>query len=155
MDLGCRKPIDACVAGACRRGSICLRARFAVHEVFVAQSALMFAQVPEHVQRGYEKAQAAVALRKANEAAVAPGKVADSELLAAYMAYTKLEEAQGDPARVQVPPRRSLLALKANVCTGISLMGRLLDIRPILAVKVTPTAQLRVSSIGMNSDWPN
>ncbi len=61
-------------------------------------------QVPEHVQKGYDKAQAAVALRTANEAAVAPGKDADSELLAAYMAYTKLEEAQGDPARVQVPP---------------------------------------------------
>ena len=61
-------------------------------------------QVPEHVQKGYDKAQAAVALRAANEAAVAAGKDADSELLAAYMAYTKLEEAQGDPARVQVPP---------------------------------------------------
>ena len=60
-------------------------------------------QVPEHVSKGYDKAQAAVALRTANEAAVAPGKDADSELLAAYMAYTKLEEAQGDPARVQVP----------------------------------------------------
>jgi len=60
-------------------------------------------QVPEHVQKGYDKAQAAVALRTANEAAVAPGKDADSELLAAYMAYTKLEEARGDPARVQVP----------------------------------------------------
>ena len=61
-------------------------------------------QAPAEVLKGYEKAQAAVALRAANEAAVAAGKDADSELLAAYMAYTKREEAQGDPARVQVPP---------------------------------------------------
>ena len=72
---------------------------------------MLRAQVPEHVQRGYEKAQAAVALRKANEAAVAPGKDADSELLASYMAYTKLEEAQGDPARVQVPSAAQLWRL--------------------------------------------
>ncbi len=88
----------------------------AVSERFMFRPALMCAQVPEHVQRGYEKAQAAVALRKANEAAVSPGKDADSELLAAYMAYTKLEEAQGDPARVQVPPCCSAVALKAKTC---------------------------------------
>ena len=58
-------------------------------------------QVPEHVRKGYEKAQSAVAVRRASEEAVAPGKAADSTLLAAYIAYTKLEEAQGDPARVQ------------------------------------------------------
>ena len=72
-----------------------------------ADEGFLATQVPEHVQKGYEKAQAAVALRTASEAAVAPGKDADSDLLAAYMAYTKLEEAQGDPARVQV--RRTVL----------------------------------------------
>ena len=58
--------------------------------------------MPDHVQKGYSKAQSAVAVRRASEAAVAAGKAADSELLAAYMAYIKLEEAQGEPARVQV-----------------------------------------------------
>lgn len=60
-------------------------------------------QIPDHVQKGHSKAQSVVAVRRASEAAVAAGKVADSELLAAYMAYVKLEEAQGEPARVQVP----------------------------------------------------
>lgn len=64
------------------------------------------AQLPEHVQAGYSKAQSAVAVRRASEAAVAPGREADSELLAAYMAYIKLEEAQAEPARVQVCPRQ-------------------------------------------------
>ena len=92
----------------------------------VAQHTLC-AQVPEQVHKGYEKAQAAVALRKANEAAVAPGKEADSELLAAYMAYIKLEEAQGDPARVQVPlPSHVSLSCTQNACTQFSIIGTLL-----------------------------
>ena len=58
--------------------------------------------MPEHIQKGYSKAQSAVAVRRASEAAVVAGKEANTELLAAYMAYIKLEESQGEPARVQV-----------------------------------------------------
>ena len=63
-----------------------------------ALSISMCMQVPAHVQKGYEKAQAAVALRAANESAVAAGKDADSELLAAYMAYTKGGGSPGRPS---------------------------------------------------------
>jgi hypothetical protein len=53
-------------------------------------------------EQGRAKAAAAAELRAANEEAVAPGRPADQDLLAAYVAYVKLEEAHGDPARVQV-----------------------------------------------------
>lgn len=53
--------------------------------------------------QGHENAKAAAALRAASEAAVAAGKPADHDLLAAYSAYIKLEQGAGDPARVQVP----------------------------------------------------
>jgi hypothetical protein len=49
-------------------------------------------ELPAHVEKGYDKAQAAVKLRQAHEEAVASGKVANAELLAAYMAYINLEE---------------------------------------------------------------
>jgi len=59
--------------------------------------------VPQNVAQGHENAKAAAALRAASEAAVAAGKPADHDLLAAYSAYIKLEQGAGDPARVQVP----------------------------------------------------
>lgn len=55
--------------------------------------------IPAHVKKGYEKAQAAVELRIAHEQAVAPGRPADNDLLAAYMAYINLEEVPSDPHR--------------------------------------------------------
>lgn len=54
--------------------------------------------LPAHVEKGYEKAQAAVKLRQAHEEAVAPGKEANTELLAAYMAYINLEEVSNPPS---------------------------------------------------------
>ena len=59
-------------------------------------------QVAEQVVQGQRKAAAAATLRRANEAAVAPGKPANHDLLAAYNAYWRLEEAHGDPMRVKV-----------------------------------------------------
>ena len=49
-------------------------------------------ELPQHVQKNMEKAQAAVAQRQAHEEAVAPCKPANEELLAAYMAYIQLEQ---------------------------------------------------------------
>ena len=49
-------------------------------------------ELPQHVQKNMEKAQAAVAQRQALEEAVAPCKPANQELLAAYMAYIQLEQ---------------------------------------------------------------
>lgn len=60
------------------------------------------APVPDHVRKAAAKAAAAASLRAAHEAAVSGDKPADAALLAAYLAYIKLEQAQGDPARVQV-----------------------------------------------------
>lgn len=48
--------------------------------------------LPAHVQKGYEKAQAAVKLRQAHEDAVALDREANADLLAAYMAYINLEQ---------------------------------------------------------------
>ena len=48
--------------------------------------------LPAHVQKGYEKAQAAVKLRQAHEDAVASDREANADLLAAYMAYINLEQ---------------------------------------------------------------
>ncbi|BDA40979.1 Squamous cell carcinoma antigen recognized by T-cells 3 [Coccomyxa sp. Obi] len=64
--------------------------------------------LPAHVQKGYEKAQAAVKLRQAHEDAVASDKEANADLLAAYMAYINLEEAHGDPGRVTVLYERAV-----------------------------------------------
>ena len=50
------------------------------------------ADMPEHVERARARAAAAAAARRAHEAAVAPERPADTDLLAAYMAYIKLEE---------------------------------------------------------------
>ncbi|KAK9841647.1 hypothetical protein WJX74_009405 [Apatococcus lobatus] len=63
---------------------------------------------PASVQAGYDKAQAVAAARKDLEIAVAAGKPADMDLLASYMAYVKLEQAQGDPARVQMAYERAV-----------------------------------------------
>jgi len=55
--------------------------------------------LPSHVRNQYEKAQAAVQQRQAHEIAVAPGKEANEELLAAYMAYIRLEQVpEGQPS---------------------------------------------------------
>jgi hypothetical protein len=69
------------------------------------------AAVPDHIQKAAQRAQQAAALRRAHEAAVAPGRAADAALLAAYLAYIKLEETHGDPARVQVRCGRFFAAL--------------------------------------------
>lgn len=62
---------------------------------------------PDHVRKSAERARQAAALRAAHEAAVAGARPADAALLAAYLAYIKLEQAQGDPARVQVRAPRA------------------------------------------------
>jgi hypothetical protein len=49
-------------------------------------------ELPPHVERARAKAAAAAAARRGHEAAVAPGRPADADLLAAYMAYIRLEE---------------------------------------------------------------
>lgn len=59
-------------------------------------------QPPAALRASHAKAQAAAELRQPYESSVAAGKPADQDLLAAYMAYVKVEEKQGDPARVQV-----------------------------------------------------
>ncbi len=59
-------------------------------------------QVPAAVQQGYAKAQHAAELRQPYEESVAAGKPPGADLLAAYMAYVKVEERSGDPGRVQV-----------------------------------------------------
>lgn len=58
-------------------------------------------QLPAALRQGYERAAHAAELRQPYEDSVAAGKPAVPELLAAYMAYIKVEERQGDPARVQ------------------------------------------------------
>ena len=50
------------------------------------------ADIPDHVQQGFKKAQQAVNLRCEHEAMVAPDKPADENLLAAFLAYIKYEE---------------------------------------------------------------
>ena len=50
------------------------------------------AHVPDHVEKGFKKAQQAVNLRSEHEAMVAPGKPADETLLAAFLAYIKYEQ---------------------------------------------------------------
>lgn len=66
--------------------------------------------VPAHIAKAFTKAQEAVALRKPYEDAVAPDRPADANLLAAYMSYVRLEQAQGDPARVQCVYERAIAA---------------------------------------------
>ncbi|GAB4820618.1 hypothetical protein N2152v2_007664 [Parachlorella kessleri] len=65
-------------------------------------------EVPAHVLSSYKKAQKLVDLRKPYEEAVGPGHAVDAELLAAYMAYIKAEEAHGEPARVQIMFERAM-----------------------------------------------
>ena len=60
------------------------------------------AELPAHMRKGYDKAQAMVRLRQASEAAVAGDKPVDTDLLAAYMAYIKLEEVR--PGSVHALP---------------------------------------------------
>lgn len=49
-------------------------------------------QIPEHVEKGYQRAQQAVNVRSEHEAMVAPDKPADETLLAAFLAYIKYEK---------------------------------------------------------------
>ncbi|KAK9813405.1 hypothetical protein WJX73_006344 [Symbiochloris irregularis] len=65
-------------------------------------------QLPSHVRKGYEKAQEMLRNWRNSENAVADDKAADTDLLAAYMAYIQLEEAHGDPMRVQLLYERAL-----------------------------------------------
>ena len=58
--------------------------------------------MPTPILQAYNKAQEAVSLRQPYEQALAAGQPAGAQLLAAYVSYIKLEEAQGEPARVQV-----------------------------------------------------
>ena len=51
--------------------------------------------VPVHLTKAYAKAQEAVSLRRTYETAVAPDRPADAHLLAAYMAYIRLEQVGG------------------------------------------------------------
>lgn len=48
--------------------------------------------IPDHVEKGFKKAQQAVNLRSEHEAMVAPDKPADETLLAAFLAYIKYEQ---------------------------------------------------------------
>ncbi len=78
--------------------------------------------LPASVKQNASKSQAAAKLRAASEAAVTAGRAADHDLLAAFTAYLKLEEAGGDAARLQVaaPPHR----IGALACPQ-ALAGRL------------------------------
>ncbi|KAL4457863.1 hypothetical protein ABPG75_012728 [Micractinium tetrahymenae] len=67
-------------------------------------------QLPAALRQGYERAVHAAGLRQPYEDSVAAGREAGPELLAAYMAYIKVEERQGDPARVQVAYERAVAA---------------------------------------------
>lgn len=64
--------------------------------------------LPASVKQGYTKAQAAAKLRAASETAVNAARPADHDLLAAFMAYLKLEEVAGDSFRQQVIFERAL-----------------------------------------------
>lgn len=64
--------------------------------------------VPSNVRRAYDAACAAVELRQPYETAVAAGRAADADLLAAYMGYIKVEESGGQPARVLLLFERAL-----------------------------------------------
>ena len=59
-------------------------------------------ELPEEVRREARRAAKGVQLRQPYEEAVAAGKPADADLLAAYMAYIKVEQTDGEPQRVQV-----------------------------------------------------
>ena len=61
-------------------------------EQTLSDAGLSVEDLPESVKQGYTKAQAMAQARAAHEAAVAPTRPADTELLAAYMAYIQLEE---------------------------------------------------------------
>lgn len=65
-------------------------------------------ELPATVRQGHNRAQAAAKLRAASEAAVSAGRPADHDLLAAFSAYLKLEEAGGDPSRLQVAANLAL-----------------------------------------------
>ncbi|KAL6765001.1 hypothetical protein V8C86DRAFT_2467165 [Haematococcus lacustris] len=67
-------------------------------------------EVPSHITAAAAKAQEAAELRQPYEEAVAKGKEADAALLAAFISYIKLEQAQGNPARVQLMYERAIAA---------------------------------------------
>ena len=62
----------------------------------------------------HHQARKAAELRAPYEDSVGGGRPADAELLAAYMAYIRVEEKQGDPARVQVRWEGRFLARRAS-----------------------------------------
>ncbi|CAD7704932.1 unnamed protein product [Ostreobium quekettii] len=65
-------------------------------------------EVPARVYRSLEKAQMMVDIRRSFEERVGENQTADAELLASYLAYIKIEETNGDPARVQCIYERAL-----------------------------------------------
>eukprot|EP00798_Chlamydomonas_sp_ICE-L_P021550 gene21550-28543_t len=64
--------------------------------------------VPPHIMKAHTKAQEAAQLRMSYETAVSADKAPDANVLAAFLAYVKLEQAQGDPARVQCIYERAI-----------------------------------------------
>ncbi|KAF5828241.1 hypothetical protein DUNSADRAFT_17991 [Dunaliella salina] len=77
-------------------------------EAYKAWEAHQGKSVPPHVMKAAEKAAEAFTLRLPYEQAVSADKPADAALLAAYLSYIKLEQAQKDPARVQVVYERAV-----------------------------------------------
>ena len=84
------------------------------------------AEVPAKVEKGHERALQMLATRKASEESVAKDRPADAGLLAAYMAYIKLEEVRlrlvglcCDPAGSAVARRVQphLQGSRANFCS--------------------------------------
>ena len=75
----------------------------------------------ESLRAAYDKAQHSAELRQPYETSVAAGRPADADLLAAYMAYVKVEERQGDPTRVQASPGPlPICPLPPAVCLRVS-----------------------------------
>ena len=79
-------------------------------------------QMPEALRAAYDKAQHAAELRQPYETSVAAGRPADADLLAAYMAYVKVEERQGDPTRVQASPSPDHLPAPAQLSSCTCLL---------------------------------
>ena len=65
-------------------------------------------KVPVHVYHTFQKAEMMVDVRRKCEEAVDESRSADADLLAAYLAYIKVEESSGNPARVQCLYERAL-----------------------------------------------
>ncbi|GAX74832.1 hypothetical protein CEUSTIGMA_g2278.t1 [Chlamydomonas eustigma] len=92
----------------CRQMQVPLEGGQDVYESYKEWEAVLGKEVPQHIIKAFSKAQEALALRRPYEVAVAPGKPADAHLLAAFMAYIKLEKEIGEPARVQCLYERAI-----------------------------------------------